>query len=80
MLVTYIGGPLHRRVDRREDLVTEADVRAAVREPAYTYRSCITTHGEVVEAIFVHMFATDADYASRELELNLLANSANRRL
>lgn len=78
MLITYVGGPLHRRTDRREDLVTEADVRAAVVEPAYSYRSSISTHGEIVEAIFVHMFASQADYDSCEQQLNRVANAASR--
>lgn len=78
MLVTYVGGPLHRRTDKRDDLVTEADVRAAVQEPAYSYRSSITSHGDVVEAIFVHSLATQVDYESRELELNQLVNAASR--
>lgn len=78
MLITYVGGPLHCRTDRREDLVTEADVRAAVQDPSYRYRSSITSHGEVVEAIFVHVFASPADYESRELQLNTVANTASR--
>ena len=78
MLVTYIGGPLHHRIDKRDDLVTEAEVRAAVQVPSYSFSSSITSQGEVVEAIFVHTFVTKADYESRELELNRFANSASR--
>lgn len=78
MLITFIGGPKHCRTDKREDLVTEADVRAAIHEPAYSYKSSITTHGEIVEAIFVHVFASKEDLESRELELNKTANTASR--
>lgn len=78
MLITYVGGPLHCRTDKREDLLTEADVRAAVKDPSYSFRSSITSHGEVVEAIFVHVFATPADYESREQHLNTVANAASR--
>ena len=78
MLITYVGGPLHRHTDRREDLVTEADARAAVLAPAYSYRSSISSHGEVIEAIFVHMFATQADFDSCEQQMNRVANEASR--
>lgn len=68
MLITYIGGPLHGRVDKREDLVTEADVLASIKQPSYSYKGSVTAHGEVVEATFTHTFVTPADYEALELD------------
>jgi hypothetical protein len=68
MLITYIGGPLHGRVDKREDLVTEADLLSSVRQPGYSYKGSISAQGEVVEATFTHTFVTPADYQALELD------------
>jgi len=78
LLVTYVGGPYHHRTEHRADLATEDDVRAAVRTAAYTYRGSITSQGGIVEAIFIHDGATEADYESRESEIHAAANSASR--
>lgn len=78
MLVTYVGGPLHRRTERHEGLVTEEHAKNAVSDPSYSYKGSITSHGEVVEAIFMHEQASQADYESCERDLNQLANAASR--
>ncbi|GAB3094849.1 hypothetical protein [Lysobacter terrae] len=68
MLISYIGGPLHGRVDKREDLATEADVVSYVKQPGYSYKGSISADGEVIEASFVHTFVTPADYEAIELD------------
>lgn len=78
MRITYIGGPLHRHIDVRDDLRTEADAISGVTEPSYSYQGSISADGTVVEATFAHLFATPADYEAIELALHARVYTASR--